>query len=121
LPPSFFGLQISCHEINLIWPVFDEDGSGVVEIHEFVQFLEQRERGEAGALPDGAIKGLSGKLRQGRIRKKTVFGQQVGGPASCVVTVWPTPHSVAGRACIAVVVTKRRGTTASAGLGPSSF
>jgi hypothetical protein len=71
--------------------MFDADGNGVIDINEFTHFLEQRQHGSLRA--DSAIKGLSSKLRVGRIRKKTVFGQQVLGcglarVVGCGLGVW---------------------------------
>jgi hypothetical protein len=84
--------------------MFDADGNGVIDINEFTHFLEQRQHGSLRA--DSAIKGLSSKLRERRIRKKTVFGQQVlgCGLASSAV-VWVCGCSMAAwHARLTVVV-----------------
>ena len=73
-----FGVHLAPSEIELIWPIFDADGDGVVSLKEFSDFLEERrlkhERRSSTVLV------AQGKIaRNRRIRLKTRYQKDVGG------------------------------------------
>jgi Ca2+-binding EF-hand superfamily protein len=63
------GLAISAREIEMIWPIFDTSGDGVVDLDEFAHFMESRRSGRKTSID---LKVLSKETRQLRVAKKSM-------------------------------------------------
>jgi Ca2+-binding EF-hand superfamily protein len=68
------GIAISPSEINLVWPVFDEDGNGFIDTDELCRFIEDRGSGRKTSV---LLNDMSSKLRQDRITNKSAFAQRI--------------------------------------------
>ena len=67
------GIAMQPREINLIWPVFDQDGDGFIDPDELCCFLDERSSGRRNS---AQMVTMSANLREQRIRAKTIFGNQ---------------------------------------------
>jgi Ca2+-binding EF-hand superfamily protein len=64
------GITISPQEVNLVWPLFDDDGNGFIDTDELIVFLEDRRTGRKTSTD---MKDISKQLRQDRILNKTAY------------------------------------------------
>ena len=68
------GISISPPEINLVWPLFDTDGSGFIDTDELSSFLEARRTGRKTSVEMHAV---SKQLRQHRIVNKSAYATRL--------------------------------------------
>jgi Ca2+-binding EF-hand superfamily protein len=68
------GISISPPEINLVWPLFDTDGSGFIDTDELSSFLEARRTGRKTSVEMNAV---SKQLRQHRIVNKSAYATRM--------------------------------------------
>jgi Ca2+-binding EF-hand superfamily protein len=68
------GISISPPEINLVWPLFDTNGNGLIDTDELSSFLEARRTGRKTSVEMHAV---SKQLRQHRIVNKSAYATRL--------------------------------------------
>jgi hypothetical protein len=77
------GVHIAPSEIELMWPMFDYDGNGVISLAEFTDFVEEhRHAGRPGRRKSVELAAFGKIARHRRIRMKTVLRSHLG---ECII------------------------------------